>query len=70
MQQNASFLVGIVADDLTSVLASAAELAGLCGPVPLRWTDDVGVAAIRRLLDNNPREMSDEQILTIYRAAL
>jgi hypothetical protein len=60
----------LIADDLTSVLASAAELAGLCGPVPLRWTDDVGVAAIRRLLDNNPREMSYKQILAIYRAAL
>ncbi|MCZ8146969.1 MAG: iron-containing alcohol dehydrogenase, partial [Roseomonas sp.] len=26
--------------------------------------------AIRRLLDNNPREMGREQILAIYRAAL
>jgi alcohol dehydrogenase class IV len=30
----------------------------------------IGVHAIRRLVDNNPREMSRDEILAIYRAAL
>jgi len=30
-------ILRLVADDLTGALDSAAELTGVCGPVPLRW---------------------------------
>lgn len=47
----------LIADDLTGALDSSAELTGLCGPVPLRWTD--GDAAKGSLaIDSGTREAS------------
>ncbi len=49
----------LIADDLTGALDSAAELTGLCGPVPLRWTDDVDVAG-SLAIDAGTREASHD----------
>lgn len=47
----------LIADDLTGALDSAAELTGLCGPVPLRWTDG-GDMAGSVAIDAGTREAS------------
>lgn len=56
----------LVADDLTGALDSAAELTGLCGAVPLRWTGgrgDVGSLAF----DTGTREASRDAAIARIR---
>jgi uncharacterized protein YgbK (DUF1537 family) len=57
----------LVADDLTGALDSAAELTGLCGPIPVRWGDD-GEAAGSLAIDTGTREASREAALARLRA--
>ena len=47
----------LIADDLTGALDSAAELTGLCGPVPLRWADG-GKVTGSLAMDTGTREAS------------
>lgn len=57
----------LVADDLTGALDSAAELTGLCGPVPLRWVAG-GEVAGSLALDTGTREASRERAIAKVRA--
>jgi len=57
----------LVADDLTGALDSAAELTGLCGPVPLRWRDG-GAAAGSLAIDTATREAPRDAAAASLRA--
>lgn len=57
----------LIADDLTGALDSAAELTGLCGAVPLRWTDG-GAAAGSLAIDSGTREASRDAAAARLRA--
>ncbi|WP_439597696.1 four-carbon acid sugar kinase family protein [Falsiroseomonas sp.] len=50
-------ILRLVADDLTGALDSAAELTGLCGPVPVRWCS-AGAATGSLAIDTGTREAS------------
>jgi uncharacterized protein YgbK (DUF1537 family) len=50
-------ILRLIADDLTGALDSAAELAGLCGAVPLRWAE-CGAVPGSLALDSGTREVS------------
>jgi uncharacterized protein YgbK (DUF1537 family) len=56
----------LIADDLTGALDSAAELTGLCGPVPLRW-DDGGAIAGCLAMDTGTRESSRDAAISTMR---
>lgn len=58
----------LIADDLTGALDSAAELTGLCGPVPLRW-DDGGAIAGSLAMETGTREASRDVAIARVRAA-
>ncbi len=62
--------VRLLADDLTGALDTAAELVRLTGPIQVFWH---GAIASRlpanAAFDNNPREISRDDILALYRAA-
>ncbi|MGG5823363.1 four-carbon acid sugar kinase family protein [Falsiroseomonas sp. HW251] len=53
-------LLRLVADDLTGALDTAAELTGLCGPVPVRWdaTVTTGSLALATNTRDVPREVA------------
>jgi len=55
----------LIADDLTGALDSAAELTGLCGPVPLRWD---GAAMGSLAMDSGTREASRDVAAARLRA--
>lgn len=57
----------LLADDLTGALDSAAELTGLCGAVPLRWTDG-GAAKGSLAIDSGTREAPREAAAARLRA--
>jgi uncharacterized protein YgbK (DUF1537 family) len=57
----------LVADDLTGALDSAAELTGLCGPVPLRWTGCHDVAG-SLAFDTGTREASRDAAIGTMRS--
>lgn len=60
-------ILRLVADDLTGALDSAAELTGVCGPVPLRW-QSVGEATGSVALDTGTREASRDAAMAKLRA--
>lgn len=55
----------LIADDLTGALDSAAELTGLCGPVPLRWE---GAVSGSLAIDTGTREASRDAATARLRA--
>ncbi len=57
----------LIADDLTGALDSAAELTGLCGPVPLRWVDGAGAEG-SLAFDTGTREASRDLAVARMRA--
>jgi uncharacterized protein YgbK (DUF1537 family) len=58
----------LIADDLTGALDSAAELTGLCGPVPLRWSAG-GEISGSIAIDTGTREASRDAAMARLRAA-
>ncbi|UPY38891.1 four-carbon acid sugar kinase family protein [Sediminicoccus sp. KRV36] len=56
----------LIADDLTGALDSAAELTGLCGPVPLRWADG-GQVTDSLAMDTRSREASRSAAIAAVR---
>ncbi|WP_374202188.1 four-carbon acid sugar kinase family protein [Roseomonas sp. CECT 9278] len=56
----------LIADDLTGALDSAAELTGLCGPVPVRWHDIAPEGSLA--IDAGTREASRDAALARLRA--
>lgn len=61
------FVLRLIADDLTGALDSAAELTGLCGPVPLRWMP-AGTVAGSLAFDSGTREASRDVAVQRIRA--
>ncbi|MBU8540978.1 four-carbon acid sugar kinase family protein [Falsiroseomonas tokyonensis] len=59
-------ILRLLADDLTGALDSAAELTGLCGPVPLRWTDGAAPAG-SLAIDTGTREVAREKAVVRLR---
>src|SRR4051794_24448123 len=57
----------LLADDLTGALDSAAELAGLCGPLPVAWRD-AAPARGSLALDSGTRELGRDAAFARVRA--